>query len=75
MIFHPGWILMRLWQLYPPTAIKYQNDWLKYDHRVMYKKYTTSLPFYGMWGSRKTPRDGPANKKTFSTVSLVVKPP
>ena len=29
----------------------------------MYKKYTTSLPFYGMWGSRKTSWDGPANKK------------
>ena len=31
-----------------------KNGCLKYDHRVMYKKYTTSLPFYGMWGSRKT---------------------
>ena len=31
-----------------------QNGWPKYDHRVMYKKYTTPLPSYGMWGSRKT---------------------
>ena len=22
-----------------------QNGWLKYDHRVMYKKYTTPLPY------------------------------
>ena len=48
---------------YITSDIKYQNGWLKYDHRVMYKKYTTSLPFYGMWGSRKTSWDGPANKK------------
>ena len=26
---------------------KYQNCWLKYNHRVMYKKYTTSLPPMG----------------------------
>ena len=26
-------------------------------------KYSTSLPFYGMWGSRKTSGDGPPNKK------------
>ena len=26
---------------------KYQNGWLKYDHRIMYKKYTTSLPPMG----------------------------
>ena len=32
----------------------------------MYKKYTTPLPSNGMWGSRKTPWDGPANKKKFS---------
>ena len=25
-----------------------QNVWLKYDHRVMYKKYTTPLPSSGM---------------------------
>ena len=31
-----------------------QNGRLKYDHRVMYKKFTTPLPSYGMWGSRKT---------------------
>ena len=31
-----------------------QNRWPQYDHRVMYKKYTTPLPSYGMWGSRKT---------------------
>ena len=30
---------------------------------IGYNKYTTSLPFYGMWGSRKTSWDGPANKK------------
>ena len=23
------------------------NGWLKYDHRVMYKKYTTPLPHMG----------------------------
>ena len=23
-----------------------KNGWLKYDHRVMYKKYTTSLPVW-----------------------------
>ena len=33
----------------------------------MYKKYTTSLPFYGMWGSRKTSWDGPAKKKNLGT--------
>ena len=27
----------------------------------MYKKYTTPLPSYGMWGSRKTSWAGPAN--------------
>ena len=27
------------------TSIKFQNGWLKYDHRVMYNKYITSLPF------------------------------
>ena len=26
---------------YITSDIKYQNGWLKYDHRVMYKKYTT----------------------------------
>ena len=26
-----------------------QNGWLKYDHRVMYKKHTNPLPSYGMW--------------------------
>ena len=25
----------------------YQNGWLKYYHRVMYKMYTTSLPSMG----------------------------
>ena len=29
------------------TTIKYQNGWLKDDHRVMCKKYTTSLPTSG----------------------------
>ena len=29
-----------------------KNGWLKYDHRVMYKKYTTPVLF-GMWGNRK----------------------
>ena len=29
---------------------------------VMYKKYTTPLPYCWKWGSRKTYRDGPANK-------------
>ena len=52
-----------LWAFLTLALVKYQNGWLKYDHRVMYKKYTTSLPFYGMWGSRKTSWDGPANKK------------
>ena len=42
-----------------------KNSWLKYDHWVMYKKYTTPLPSYEMWGSKKTSWDGPANKKTF----------
>ena len=28
----------------------------------MYKKYTTPLPYCWKWGSRKTYRDGPANK-------------
>ena len=34
----------------------------------MYKKYPTSFPIYGMWGSRKTSWDGPANthKQTFT---------
>ena len=27
-----------------------KNGWLKYDHRVMYKKYTTSLP--SLWDVR-----------------------
>ena len=40
-----------------------QNGWLKYDHRLTYKKYTTALPFYGMWGSRKTSWYDQANKK------------
>ena len=31
----------------------------------MYKKYTTRQPSHGMWGSRKTSYDGPANKKNF----------
>ena len=31
--------------------------------KKMYKKYTTSLPFCGMWGSRKTSWNGLANKK------------
>ena len=31
-----------------------QNGWLKYDQRVIYKKYTILWPSYGMWGSRKT---------------------
>ena len=30
------------------------NGWLKYDHRLMHEKYTTSLPSCGMWDSRKT---------------------
>ena len=30
----------------------------------MNKKYTTPLPPYEMWGSRKTSGDGLANKKT-----------
>ena len=42
---------------YLTTTITYQNGWLKYDLRVMYKKYT----FNGMWGSRKISWDGPAN--------------
>ena len=36
----------------PPSYAK--NGWLKYDHIVMYKKYTTSLPLYGMWSNRNT---------------------
>ena len=38
----------------PHNCYYNQNGWLKYNHRVMYKKYTTPLPSYGMWGSRKT---------------------
>ena len=25
-----------------------KNGWLKYDHRIMYKKYTAPCPIYGM---------------------------
>ena len=39
-----------------------QNGCVKYDHKLMYKKYTTPLPYYGMWGSRKTFLDGSAKK-------------
>ena len=36
----------------------------------MYKKYTTPLPFYGMWGSRKTSWDGSANNNNKSKSTL-----
>ena len=32
----------------------FKNGWLKYDHRVMYKKYTIPCPIYWMMVSRKT---------------------
>ena len=44
------------------TDYKIKNGWLKYDHRLMYKKYTTPLANCGMWGSLKTSLDGPVNK-------------
>ena len=49
----------------PHNCLYNQNGWLKYNHRVMYKKHTTPLPSYEMWGSKKTSWDGPTNKKTF----------
>ena len=48
----------------PHNCALNQNGWLKYDHWLMYKKYTGPLPYYGMRGNRKTSWDGPANKKT-----------
>ena len=51
---------------------KWKEDWnrshvscvsCKYDHRVMYKKYTTPYPIHGIWDGRKTSWDGEANKK------------
>ena len=47
----------------PHDCHKIKNGWLKYDHRLMYKKYANPLPYCDMWGSSKTYWDGPANKK------------
>ena len=52
---------------------KFYNGWLKYDHRLMYKKYTTRvypLPSHGMWGSRKTREMAQPTKKEKSYSSV-----
>ena len=41
-----SWFLNSIFiRLRTKTIVKYKNGWLKYDHRLMYKKYTTPLPY------------------------------
>ena len=61
--------LGKLW-LHLTTSINSKMAGHKYDHRLMYKKYTTPPALYGIWGSRKTSRDGPANKKSILSKML-----
>ena len=44
-----------------------QNGWLKYDHRVMYKKYTTPCPHMGCGVvERHLEMAQPTTKKTWA---------
>ena len=51
----PGDNRIKILKINPVFSVFTKEDvHFKYDHRVMYKKYTTPLPSYGMWSSRKT---------------------
>ena len=52
--------------------LKRLNGQLKYNHKFMYKKYTTPCPIYGMWGSRKTSCDGLSNKKPLKGFTVII---
>ena len=43
-----------------------KNGWLKYDHRIMYKKYTAPCPIYGMGVVERHLEMAQPTKKTFA---------
>ena len=47
MVFRKSILPINNLVIVPHNCHYNQNGWLKYDHRVMYKKYTTPCPHMG----------------------------